>query len=205
MPMLCQAVKKQLLLGTTNPAKVRILRSALAPLPLEVLGLADLRIAIDVQEDGASPEENAEKKARAYRAASGLPTLALDGGLYIKGLPAESQPGMFVRRIPGVPEATDEQVMDYYERQLERLGGEGIATWSVGMALAISSERVVTRRFSIESLMRAGKRGRLVAGAPLDSLRLDPVSGKYYSEMAYEERPGSEKYREFVEQYLSEL
>ncbi len=71
-----------------------------------------------------------------------LVTLATDGGLHIRGLPAETQPGVFVRRIPGVPEATDEQVLDHYERQLERLGGEGIAVWSVGMALAISGERM---------------------------------------------------------------
>ena len=198
-------MKKQLLLGTTNPAKVSILRSALAPLPVVVLSLADVGIVLAVEEDGALPKENAEKKARAYRAASGLPTLALDGGLHIQGLPAESQPGPLVRRIPGVAAATDEQVLDYYERQLGLLRGQAIAIWTVGMALAISDERIVTRQFSIESLMIAGKRGPLVAGAPLDSLRLDPISGKYYSEMAYEERPGSARYREFVEQYLSEL
>jgi inosine/xanthosine triphosphate pyrophosphatase family protein len=197
-------MKKQLLLGTTNPGRVSILRSALAPLP-QVLSLADLGIAIDVKEDGAWPEENAEKKARAYWAVSGLPTLATDGALHIKGLPAERQPGVFLRRIPGVAGATDEEVLDYYERQLERLGGEGVATWSVGMALAISGGRIVTGRFSIERLMRAGRRGRLVAGVPLDCLMLDPVSGKYYSEMAHEGRPDSARYREFVEQYLSEL
>jgi len=198
-------MRKQLLLGTTNPQRVSILRSALVPLPLEVLSLADLGIAIDVKEDGALPEENAEKKAKAYWAVSRLPTLATDGGLHIKGLPAEMQPGVFVRRIPGVPEATDEQVLDFYERLLERLGGEGIAVWSVGMALAISGERIVRERFSVEVLMRAGRRGRLIAGVPLDCLMVDPLSGKYYSEMEHEERPGSARYREFVEQYLSEL
>lgn len=167
--------------------------------------MADLGIDIDVEEDGASLEDNAEKKARVYSTASGLPVLAIDGGLHIEELPEEKQPGAFVRRIPGVEKATDEEVLAYYEGELERLGGEGIGVWSGAMALAISGERVVTRRFSFETVMKSERKGKPMPGAPLNSLMVDPVSGKHYSEMAYEERPDFRGYREFVERYLNEL
>ena len=198
-------MKKRLLLGTSNPEKVLILRSALASLPIEVLSLADLGIDIDVEEDGASLEDNAEKKARVYSAVSGLPVLAIDGGLRIEELPEEKQPGVFVRRIPGVEKPTDEEVLIYYERELGGVGGEGIAVWSGAMTLAISSERVFTRRFSFKAIMRSERKGRPMPGAPLNCLMIDPVSRKHYSEMAHEDRPDFEGYREFVEQHLSEF
>jgi len=89
---------KQLLLGTTNPEKVAIFRDLLSPLPLKVSSLRDLRITINVEEDGNSTEENARKKALAYCAASGLPTLAMDAGLSIAGFPDDKQPGVWARR-----------------------------------------------------------------------------------------------------------
>ena len=57
-------MKKRVLLGTTNQAKTNIIREAVQSLPLDILSLSDLNIDIEVTEDGDSPEENAEKKAR---------------------------------------------------------------------------------------------------------------------------------------------
>ena len=94
-------MRKPLLLGTTNQAKLILVRSFLDPLPLEVLSLTDLGIRIDVREDGRTPQENAEKKARAYFAEAGIPTLAIDAGLHVERFPKERQPGVFVRRIHG--------------------------------------------------------------------------------------------------------
>lgn len=196
---------KRLLLGTTNPEKMLIFRSALASLPIEVLSLADLGIDIDVEEDGPSPEENAQKKASAYSGASGLPVLAVDGGLRIEELPEDKQPGVNVRRIPGVGRATDEEVLSYYQGELAKIGGKGTGVWRVAMALAISPERVITRRSSFEVIIRAERKGRLMPGAPLNCLMGDPVSGKHYSDMTREERPDFEGYRAFVERYLNEL
>jgi len=73
-------MRKQILLGTTNQAKLDIVRTAVEFLPIEVLTLDDLGIDVDVREDGRSTEENAEKKARAYFAEAHIATLATDGG-----------------------------------------------------------------------------------------------------------------------------
>lgn len=198
-------VKKRLLLGTRNPEKVRTLRRALAPLPIEMLEPVDLDLDLVVAEDGSSMEKNAAKKARAYSAASGLPAMAIDGGLRVVGFTEERQPGASVRRIPGRDEATEEEVLDYYQRALEALGGEAPGHWRAAMSLAFPDGRVVTRRFSFETIMRAERKGRPTPGAPLNCLMMDPASGRYYSEMAPEERPAFGGYTAFVAQYLDEL
>jgi len=50
---------------------------------MELVSPADVGIAFDVVEDGASYLENARKKAEAGRRLSGLPTLADDSGLEV--------------------------------------------------------------------------------------------------------------------------
>lgn len=197
-------IRKRLVLGTTNPEKVLILRAALAPLAVETPSLADLGIALHVPEDGASLEENAEKKARAYAAASGLPVLAVDGGLHIDGLPEDRQPGMFVRRISG-PQATDQEVLEHYAQELARLGGATRGVWTGALALAAGDERVITYSFSFEVIMEPEPKGSLPPGAPLNCLMTDPASGKHYSDLAHGDRPDIAELRAFVERHLDAL
>lgn len=81
-----------MLLATTNPGKLRELRSLLGELPMELLSPADAGLTFEVQEDGASYLENARKKAEAGRRLSGLPTLADDSGLEVPLL--DGRPGI---------------------------------------------------------------------------------------------------------------
>jgi XTP/dITP diphosphohydrolase len=81
-----------LLLATTNPGKLRELRSLLGELPMELLSPADAGLTFEVEEDGTSYLENARKKAEAGRRLSGLPTLADDSGLEVPLL--DGRPGI---------------------------------------------------------------------------------------------------------------
>ena len=57
----------RILYGTGNPAKLDSMRRRLEEFDLEIIGLKDLDMPIpEVVEDGRTPLENAEKKARAY-------------------------------------------------------------------------------------------------------------------------------------------
>lgn len=79
-----------LLFGTTNPGKLRELRRLVAGLPIRVVSPEDLPRALpDVEEDGATFRENAEKKASAWARWSGLHTLADDSGLCVDALGGE--------------------------------------------------------------------------------------------------------------------
>ena len=196
----------QILLGTTNPAKVHIVRAALEPLPVEILTPADLNIEVVVTEDGQSTEENAETKARAYFAAARIPTLAIDGGLHIEGLPEEKQPGTHVRRIQGRErDATDAEVLDHYARELAKIGGEAVGIWRGSIALVVSDEQVYAGTHTLKTVLTSRRRGSVTPGAPLDALTIDPATGRYYSEMTWQERPDCEWVFEFVRQHIDEL
>jgi 8-oxo-dGTP diphosphatase len=198
--------KKRILFGTANQAKVDHIRAFLEPLPVQVLSARDLNIDIDVREDGQSPEENARKKARAYFAEASIPTLAIDAGLHIERFPDEKQPGVFVRRIHGTDrDATDEEILGYYARELDKVGGESIGIWNVSVALATSTGQVLCQSYSLRTRLTSQASEVLIPGAPISSLMIDPATGKHYSEIAYQERPDSRWILEIVEQYLDKL
>ncbi|WP_248362561.1 non-canonical purine NTP pyrophosphatase [Anaeromyxobacter oryzae] len=77
----------RLFFGTTNPGKLRELRRLVAGLPVVVVSPDDLGRAVpEVEEDGATFQANAEKKASAWARWSGLHTLADDSGLCVDAL-----------------------------------------------------------------------------------------------------------------------
>jgi XTP/dITP diphosphohydrolase len=106
------------LLGTTNQAKRRELSALLRDRPVRLLTLGDLGPAPEVEEVGATLDENALLKARAFARWSGLPTIADDGGLEIDALGGE--PGVHSRRWIEGRDASDEELIAH---TLERLRG----------------------------------------------------------------------------------
>ncbi len=76
-----------LLFATTNPGKLRELRRLVAGLPIRVVSPEDLpRELPEVDEDGATFQANAEKKASAYARFAGMHALADDSGLSVDAL-----------------------------------------------------------------------------------------------------------------------
>jgi XTP/dITP diphosphohydrolase len=77
----------ELLFGTTNPGKLRELRRLVAGLPIRVLSPDELgRPLPEVEEDGATFEENAAKKAVEWARFAGLHAVADDSGLCVDAL-----------------------------------------------------------------------------------------------------------------------
>ena len=77
----------ELLFGTTNPGKLRELRRLVAGLPVRVLSPDELgRPLPEVEEDGATFEENAAKKAVEWARFAGLHAVADDSGLCVDAL-----------------------------------------------------------------------------------------------------------------------
>lgn len=95
-----------LLIATNNPSKVRELRELLEGLPIKVVSPAELGLKLDVAETGNTYAANAQLKAKAFAAASGLISLADDSGLEIKAL--RDWPGVHSARAAG-PNASDAQ------------------------------------------------------------------------------------------------
>lgn len=194
---------KRLLFGTANPAKLKFIRTALATVPVDVVDPVSLGIELGVDEDGRTPEENAEKKARLHFAASKMPTLATDAGLYIEKLSPEKQPGVYVRRIYGRRrDVTDEEVLGYYVGELERVGGESPGRWNVAMALMTAADQITVESYVLEVVFSCMPSKMVIPGAPLSSLMMEPVERVYYAEMAVGERLDSERIRAFIQEHL---
>jgi XTP/dITP diphosphohydrolase len=75
----------RLVIASHNPGKVGEIAALLAPHGVEAVSAAELGLA-EPEETGASFRENAELKAHAAAAASGLPALADDSGLAVDAL-----------------------------------------------------------------------------------------------------------------------
>jgi XTP/dITP diphosphohydrolase len=98
-------MRHALVIATTNRGKLAELRELLAPLPLDVLSIADVsKTPIHVVEDGDTFEANAIKKAREVSAATMMWTLADDSGLEVDVL--GGAPGVLSARFAG-ERATD--------------------------------------------------------------------------------------------------
>lgn len=123
-----------LLIGTTNPGKLREYSALLEGLPARLLSLRDVGLrSFDVEEPYETFEENALHKATIYARQTGLLALADDTGLVIDAL--NGRPGVYSARYAG-PEATDR---DRYQRILSEMadvpGGQRAARFVCVLAV----------------------------------------------------------------------
>ena len=201
---------KRLLFGTTNPAKLQQMRALLAPLPLHLLSPTDIGLQLQVVEDGVTPADNATIKAKAYWAAAGMPTLAVDVGLLIDALPPAQQPGAFVRRFRGATvEATDAEMLAYYQQTLAAVGGQSGGQWLVAVVLAPTPDRLLCETFTLATHFTSVPSQARVTGEPLASLQIDRNTGQYYAERSAPERLAihageAQNIFNFVQQHLYE-
>jgi hypothetical protein len=159
-----------------------------------------------VPEDGLSAEENAAKKARAYFNAAQIPTFAIDAALSIQDLPPEKQPGLYVRRICKTEqEASDREMLDYYTQELRQIGGSSLATWTVALAFAVSRQQIFVRSYAFQTRMVSKASQKMLPGAPLSSLMIDPSTGKYLSETDHRERIDAPWVKSIMQENLARL
>jgi len=107
-----------LVLATRNPGKTKEIRELLAGYPVVIKNLDDFGPIPEVEEDGATFEENAYKKASFTARVLGIPAMADDSGLEVHALNGE--PGIYSARYAG-PGATDDQ---NNSKLLERMKGQ---------------------------------------------------------------------------------
>lgn len=181
----------KLLFGTGNAAKLAAMKRRLQPLNVEIIGLSDLNTAIpEVVEDGTTPLENAEKKAKAYYKAFGMPVFSCDSGLYIDGIPDDEQPGVHVRTVNG-RYLSDAEMVEHYSA-LAKKYGDLTARYKNAICLILDSEHIYSameESMASEPFIITSEPHSSVVkkGFPLDSLSIDIKTGKYYYDLDAEE------------------
>ena len=150
-------MKKVLVIATFNPHKLLEIRAILPPLPLALKALSDFPGAEPAEEDGATLEENAVKKALAAARFTGLWALADDTGLEVDAL--DGGPGVRSARYAGEKANAAEN----NSRLLSSLEGlpsaRRSARFACVTALASPSGELRTARGTLEGRITSGARG----------------------------------------------
>lgn len=200
----------KLLFATGNNYKFNLMKERLHELEkIELVNPKMLGIDIDVVEDGKTADENSLKKAKAYYEATKLATIAEDSGLYIDKFSDDEQPGLFVKRVNGIEDLSDEEILEYYINKLNEHGGESLAHYSTGVAIINEDGEVFTdidreRDFLLTS-ERCEAKG--VSGGVLGCISYDLDAKKYFNERTVEDEKEhykvlDEKYRQLVKKYV---
>ena len=177
----------KILYGTTNNGKLQAMKNAVKDLDIELIGLNDVGSDLpNINENGTTPLENAEIKARAYYEAFHMPVFSCDSGLYFDEVNEKEQPGIHVRRING-QELSDDEMIQYYASLAERYGGKITGRYRNAIYFILDENHhyssmdmsIATEPF----ILVAEPHAKRVEGFPLDSLSVDIGSGKYYYDL----------------------
>lgn len=178
----------KVLIGTTNPSKIRRFEELLSGCDIEFLTLKDLGITNEPRETGNNPEENAIIKADYYGRFFNI-VICSDSGLYFDSLSLNDsrQPGLHIRTPRGSRRLDDEDMITYYSNLVHSLGGkllayylDGIAVYNKGRLSSFmeKSKTAKERVFSFYMVDTPAKKRH--AGWPLDSLSLDKDTLTYF-------------------------
>ena len=204
----------QVLVGTTNPSKVRRFQDLLHDYDVEFLTLKDKNIVQSPLETGSTPEENARIKARFYGNFFDV-VLCNDSGLYFDALPLSDprQPGLQIRTPQGRERLDDEAMIAYYADLVRSLGGrvlayylDGIAVYYKGVLTSFMESRESARGSAFYMVDTPSPQRHI--GWPLDSLSLNRTTLAYFTEQGNlqyddaEEASRLGRYRERLTRFL---
>ena len=150
----------KLLIASNNSHKINEYKEIFTDLPVIITYPAAEGISLDPAETGASFEENAIIKARAFAQVSDLPTLADDSGLEVDALGGE--PGIYSARYGNT--AKDDHV-GRYQLLLAKLIAQNVpwaertARFRCVVALAIKEQLIGTAQGSIEGFINYEPKG----------------------------------------------
>ena len=180
---------KKVLFATSNPSKAIRFSKGLAEKGIEVITLKDINAEIEVDENGNNAIENAIIKARAYSKISDLPVFAMDDNLYLDGVPADKQPGMFVRRVNG-KRLTDNEMIEHYSNLVKEYGTNGKLTcrWVYGIAVEIDGKEYTYTWNKEDFYMVDIPSDKVDVGYPLNTISVNKKINKYFTDMTEEDK-----------------
>ena len=196
----------KVLIATKNKGKIEKYSTILNKLGMDYHTLNDINLDIDIREDGQTTTENAIIKARGYYEKVCTPVLADDSGLIIDKLPAEKQPGIYVKRHNG-KELSDDEILNLYSREIEKVGGESTGAFMITIAIIDNNGKIHIKETKHNRLFVSKPDVNRVPGYPLSSLVFDKESRMYMTEKKkkgikiYEEDRFNDEY-EFIKNVL---
>ena len=171
-----------IVLATRNQNKVEEFREILKDSDIELKSLADFGPLPEVEEDGATFDDNAYKKAAHTAKVLGIPAIADDSGLVVEAL--DGRPGVYSARYAGEG-ATD---ADNCAKLLKELNGiaDRRAHFQCVISIAVPSGPALTYEGRCEGEILTEKRGE--SGFGYDPLFFYPEFGKSFAELSMTEK-----------------
>ena len=175
----------RILLGTTNPSKVKRFSDLLKGYDVEFVTLKDLAITDEPEENGITPEENAIAKAKFYGQYFEV-VICNDSGLYFEELALDDvrQPGLNVRTPMQMDRLSDEEMIDYYSKLIDTLGGK-VSAYYHGTIYSFMDADEAKKTGSFYMIGKASS--KRFEGWPLDSLSMNKETGQYFVDGSMEE------------------
>jgi XTP/dITP diphosphohydrolase len=176
------ADRPRVVVATRNPGKLREIRSILAEVPADLVPVTEFDLP-DVEETGATFEENAALKALAIARGTGHLAIADDSGLEVPDL--DGEPG--VRSARYSPEGTDAANNALLRRRVQEAGLERPTARFVCVAVLAAPEGVLESvRGEVEGALLDAPRGE--NGFGYDPLFMSPDLGKTFAEASPAEK-----------------
>ena len=171
-----------LVLATRNAGKTAEIRDLLKAFPIRICNLDDFGPIPEIEEDGASFDENAYKKAHFAARVLGFPALADDSGLVVEAL--DGAPGIYSARYAG-ENATD---ADRCAKLLREMEGQDRrqAAFECVISIAVPEGPALTYEGRCEGLITRQPQG--ASGFGYDPVFYYPPSRKTFAEMTMAEK-----------------
>lgn len=175
---------KKIVFATGNKGKVKEIQMILADLGVEITTMKEEGIQVDVEENGATYEENALIKAREVAKYTDAVVMADDSGLEIDYL--NKEPGIYSARYMG--EETSYRIKN--GNLIDRLAGvpdeQRSARFVCAIAAVLPDGREITTRGIIEGRIGYEEKGE--NGFGYDPIFYVPEFGKTTAELTEEEK-----------------
>ena len=171
-----------IVLATRNAGKVKEFQQLLQDFPVEIKNLNDFGPIPEVEEDGATFDDNAYKKAAFTARVLGLPAIADDSGLVVEAL--GGGPGVKSARYAS-ENATDQENI---EKLLDEMEGKNDrrAAFECVISIAVPSGPALTYEGRCEGEIAPEPKG--VSGFGYDPVFYFPALGKTFAELTSEEK-----------------
>ena len=171
-----------IVLATKNAGKAKELQELLKDFPVEIKNLNDFGPIPEVEEDGATFDDNAYKKAAFTAKVLGLPAIADDSGLVVEAL--GGAPGIRSARYAG-DNATDKENI---KKLLDEMQGKSNrhAAFECVISIAVPSGPALTYEGRCEGEITTEPKG--ASGFGYDPVFYYPPYGRTFAELSSTEK-----------------
>jgi len=191
----------RIILASNNNGKIKEVRQILGDMPVELLTMKEAGADIDIDENGATFEENALIKARAVMEYTGCLTIADDSGLEVDYL--NKEPGVYSARYMGHDTSYDIKNRSIIDRLKEVEGNDRSARFVCAMAAVFPDGRQIVTRGTMEGVIAKEPKGE--NGFGYDPILYLPQFSKSSAELTDEEKNSISHRGEALEKLKKEL